>query len=226
MENLPVYISIVFILTLILTGWFFYKATNHSKVFIIITILWLIVQTAIALSGFYTDTKGIPPHFILSTLPPVIIIILLFFTKKGKLFLDSLDIKMLTLLHIIRIPIELVLLWLFIYKTVPAIMTFEGRNFDILSGITAPFIFYFVFVKKIMNKKILLFWNVICLLLLINITITAILSAPFAFQRFGFSQPDIAILYFPFIWLPSCVVPLVLLSHLAAIKQLLQKTII
>jgi hypothetical protein len=42
----------------------------------------------------------------------------------------------------------------------------------------------------------------------------------FPFQQFAFDQPNIAVLYFPFIWLPSCVVPLVLLSHLAAIRQL------
>jgi hypothetical protein len=38
---------------------------------------------------------------------------------------------------------------------------------------------------------------------------------------FAFDQPNIAVLYFPFNWLPSCIVPLVLLSHLAAIRQLL-----
>jgi hypothetical protein len=61
---------------------------------------------------------------------------------------------------------------------------------------------------------------VICLGLLINIVSNAILSAPFPFQQFAFDQPNIAVLYFPFIWLPCCVVPLVLLSHLAAIRQL------
>jgi hypothetical protein len=99
-------------------------------------------------------------------------------------------------------------------------MTFEGRNFDILSGITAPVIYYFVFIKKNMSRKALLLWNFICLGLLFNIVINAILSVPAPFQQFAFEQPAIAIQYFPFIWLPSVIVPLVLLSHLAAIRQL------
>ena len=102
-------------------------------------------------------------------------------------------------------------------------MTFEGKNFDILSGITAPLIYYFGFVKFKINKTGILIWNFICLSLLINIVFLAVFSAPFPFQKFAFEQPNIALLYFPFIWLPSCVVPLVLLSHLAAIQQLLSK---
>lgn len=102
-------------------------------------------------------------------------------------------------------------------------MTFEGSNFDMLSGLSAPVIYYFGYIKKNLNKRIILIWNVICLGLLINIVITAILSSPFPFQQFAFDQPNIAVLYFPFIWLPCCIVPLVLLSHLAAIRQLLKK---
>ena len=50
----------------------------------------------------------------------------------------------------------------------------------------------------------------------------AVLSAPFAFQKFGFDQPNIAILYFPFIWLPCCIVPIVLFSHLVTIRQIIK----
>ena len=101
-------------------------------------------------------------------------------------------------------------------------MTFEGRNFDIVSGITAPIIFYFFFVKKSWRVSLLLAWNFICLGLLLNIVVNAALSAPFAFQQFAFDQPNIAVLHFPFVWLPSFIVVIVLLSHLAAIRKLVK----
>jgi hypothetical protein len=221
MENLPTYISIVFGLTTILAVGLFYKATNNSKITLLILLTWLALQTFIGLSGFYKVTDTIPPRFLLLVLPPILFIIGLFATSKGRQFIDSLDIKTLTILHTVRIPVEIVLFWLFINKTVPEIMTFEGRNFDILSGLTAPIIFYFGFVRKQLDRKIILLWNFICLGLLINIVANAVLSAPFPFQKFAFDQPNIAVLYFPFNWLPSCIVPLVLLSHLATIRQLL-----
>ena len=222
MEHLPAYISIVFGLTTLVTVGLFYKAAHYSKTTLLIIFTWLALQAVIGLSGFYTVTDTIPPRFMLLILPPVLLITLLFTTSKGKQFVDSLNTKSLTILHTIRIPVEIVLFWLFVHKTVPELMTFEGRNFDILSGLTAPFIYYFAFVRNIFDRKIILTWNFICLGLLINIVANAIMSAPFPFQQFAFDQPNVAVLYFPFIWLPCCVVPLVLLSHLAAIRQLLK----
>ena len=146
--------------------------------------------------------------------------IFLFVSKGGQRWIKKLDLKTLTLLHVVRIPVELILYGLFIEKAVPELMTFSGRNFDILAGITAPFIYYFGFVKDILSKKFTLVWNVLSLVLLLNIVINAILSAPLPFQQFAFEQPNIAILYFPFVWLPAVVVPLVLFSHLVAIKRL------
>jgi hypothetical protein len=221
MNCLPYYISILLIITTALTVFLFYKASGYSEMVLRILISWLVLQGLISWSGFYTVTDTMPPHFLLLLMPPLLVILILFILPSGKKFLDSLDIKTLTLLHVIRIPVEVTILFLFIHKTVPQLMTFEGRNFDILSGITAPVIYYFAFIKTRFKSTLLLLWNFICLGLLINIVADAILSAPFAFQRFSFDQPDIAVLYFPFTWLPCCIVPLVLLSHLTAIRRIL-----
>lgn len=222
MENLPNYINIVFILTTPLTMLLLFKAGKHSKSLIIITVLWLGLQAVIGLSGFYKISSGIPPRFMLLLVPPVVLIALVVFTKRGTNIINSFDIKALTLIHIARIPVELTLYWLYLHKAVPEVMTFEGRNFDILCGLSAPFIYYFSFVKNVLSKKVLIAWNIICLLLLANIIVTAVLSAPFRFQQFGFEQPNIALFYFPFVWLPAFVVPAVLFAHLVVIKWLLK----
>ena len=221
MNNIPFVVSLLTVLATFITVAFFYKAAGQSKKTLLILSAWLLLQTFPAINGFYTVTAGVPPRFSLLLGPPLIFIAVLFLTKKGKGYIDGLDIKWLTLLHSIRIIVEVILFWVFTYKTIPVVMTFEGRNFDILSGITAPVLYYFVCIKKQVDKKILLAWNFLCLGLLINIVVIAIISAPFAFQQLGFDQPNIAVLYFPFTWLPCCIVPLVLFSHLAAIRQLL-----
>ena len=223
MDQLPMYVSLVFGLTTLLVAFIFYSATKNSRQSLMIILIWLVIQSAIALTGLYQVTKDSPPWPFLMIAPPMILIIGLFTSKKGKHFIDGLNLKHLTLLHTIRIPIEIVLYWLCLYKTVPVLMTFEGRNFDILSGLSAPFIYYFGFIKKSMSKKVILVWNFICLGLLLNIVINAILSIPLPFQKFGFEQPNIAVLYFPFIWLPCFIVPLVLFSHLSSIRLLINK---
>ena len=216
-------LNVLFIATTLLAVFLFYKATNRSGMTLIILFAWLIVQAAIAFTGFYEVTTGFPPLFVLLAGPAVLVIIIVFISAKGRAWLDGLDTKTLTLLHIVRIPVELTLYWLFLQKTVPQIMTFAGRNYDIIAGLTAPLVYYFGYIKNSFGKTALLVWNILCLGLLFNIVITAVLSAPTAFQQFGFEQPNTAILYFPFVWLPCCVVPLVLLAHLVCIRKLMMK---
>lgn len=221
--NFPLPLIISFIATALFAVWLFYRATDHSKTTLVIIASWLAIQGLIALSGFYWVTGTKPPRFLLLTLPPLLFIAGMFSTSKGRKFLDGLDIKALTLVHIMRIPVEILLYWLYLCKAVPLAMTFEGHNFDILSGITAPLV-YWGFTKKVLNKKVLLGWNIVCLLLLINVVIIAVSSVPSPSRQLAFDQSNIAVLYFPFIWLPCCLVPIVFFAHLAAIRQLLSKT--
>lgn len=223
MENIPGYIPLLFAGTTVFTIYLFYRATYRSKKVLAVITGWLLLQAVIGLSGFYKVTNTRPPHFLFLTFPPLLFILSLFITRKGRQWLDSLNIKTLTLLHIVRIPVEIVLFLLYTYKAVPLLMTIEGRNFDIISGLSAPLIYLLFFSKNKTRVIALLAWNLVCLGLLVNIVTIAVLSAPFPFQQLSFDQPNTAILYFPYIWLPGFVVPVVLLSHLTAIRQLLYK---
>lgn len=223
MEQLPTYVYLTFGATAILAVWLFYKATNYSKPFLIVLSAWIVIQSALALAGFYSNTATMTARFPLLIVPPLLFLISRFVTKKGRAFLDGLNLPALTIFHIIRVPVELVLFWLFVHHTVPEAMTFHGRNFDIFSGISAPFIYYFRFVKKKLGRPVIIAWNVICLVLLLNVVSAAVLSLPARFAQFGFEQPNTALGYFPFVLLPAVLVPLVMLSTAAAIKQLLKR---
>lgn len=198
---------------------FYFAAIKSFKVIALI-IIWVILQSILALSGFYLFTDIIPPRFMWLVAPPMSLILYLFISTRGRAFIGSLDLKWLTIIHVIRIPVEIVLLCLYFAKKIPLLMTFEGGNFDILSGFSVFPIFYFAFRRKPKNKFLLFTWNCIALCLLINIMINGILSSPTKFQQFAFDQPNIAILHFPFNLLPSVIVPLVLFSHIASIWKL------
>jgi hypothetical protein len=97
--------------------------------------LWLTIQAVLSYKNIYkTGLNSFPPKIILiGILPAILAIILMFATTKGKELLDSLPIKNLTYMNIVRIPVELVLYGLFLNKAIPELMTFEGRNFDIIA---------------------------------------------------------------------------------------------
>ncbi|MBA4183709.1 MAG: hypothetical protein H0X49_06820, partial [Acidobacteria bacterium] len=177
-------------------------------------------QAALASSGFYLLVDVFPPRLPLFAVIPALVLIILLFIFARKDFISRIPLKTLTLLHVIRIPVEIVLLWLFQNGQVPQLMTFEGRNFDILSGLTAPIIAWLAFRNGKTNRPLLIAWNIFALLLLINIVANAVLSIPSPFQQLAFEQPNRAVLYFPFVWLPSVVVPVVLFCHLASLNIL------
>jgi hypothetical protein len=223
MNQLPFYIPAVFILASFFAIFIFFRASGKPVVVLIVLITWLALQSAIALTGFFAVTDTLPPRFIFLIGIPLIAMTILFSTAKGKIFVDSFNVGQLTLLHSIRIAVELVLFWLFLQKTMPRLMTIEGRNFDLVSGVTAPLVYYFGFVKRKLGVGPMLAWNFICLFILLFTVSNAVLSAPTPLQKFGFGQPTIAVFYFPFVWLPGVVVPVVIFSHLITIRSLIQR---
>ena len=228
--DLPGYVSPVFILTVFLTvGIFLYalvKAGIKSlpAVFLLGFVLcWIAVQAILASLGFFQNFDVVPPRtFAFGPLPFFLLTFayLILFRK----FLAKLPLAALTILHVIRIPIELVLFWLYQNGQIPVEMTFEGRNFDILSGITAPIIYFLAFRNGAVNRPLLIAWNIAALALLANIVTIAILAFPSPFQMIGFDQPNIGVTRFPFIWLPAVVVPIVFFCHVVSLWRLLSNT--
>lgn len=215
-------VSLVFGLVVALTLFWFYKATR-TKTYLWISLTIVIIQSTIALSGFYQNSLVLPPRIMLfGALPSLLLIFFVMFSAAGKKWMDQLSLRSLTNFHVIRVPVEIVLSLLYYQGLVSVYMTFEGTNFDILSGLSAPLVAYWFFTKKSLATRALLLWNITCLLLLLNVVITAIFALPTPFQLLAFDQPNIAILYFPFILLPTVVVPTVLLAHVIAIRQLLK----
>jgi hypothetical protein len=226
-ENLPWYISATFIITTFVTvGMFFYAAkrgafTSFTTKFLSFALpFWIFFEATLALIGFHQNQQQIPPRIVLFGVAPAIICALVILIFAAKNFVALLPLSVLTLIHVVRVPIEIVLWWLSEVGMVPRLMTFGGRNFDILAGITAPFIWWLAFRDGKINRPLLFVWNIFALLLLVNIVFLAALSVPTPMQQFGFDVPNVAVTYFPFIWLPTVIVPIILFCHLASFRKL------
>jgi hypothetical protein len=227
MGYVPLYISVVFILTVAATAaLLFYPFGNlgHSSFvarwLLILLPVWLLIQALLALRGFYEDVSTVPPRLFLTGVLPALLFVLIAVFIFPAFFVAPFSLRNLTLIHLVRIPVELVLFGLATAGTIPKLMTFEGANFDILSGLIAIGVVFTAFRSGRENRSLLITFNVIGLVLLANIVIIAILALPSPIQQLAVERPNRAVLYFPFIWLPSFVVPAVLFSHLAAFRKL------
>ena len=234
LPNLPIHITAVFIATtfagLGLLYWILKNANpqilNPNKTMIGV-IIWLFVQGMLSYIEFYYQSPVAKFNRFPMLLPPVFgLIFWLFLSEKGRSIIDSLPLYQLTLFNLIRIPVEVCLFWLFLDKSVPEVMTFAGRNYDIIGGLTCAFVAYFGYHQKKIGHTGLLIWNFAMLALICNIVFHGLLSTPIPIQQFGFEQPNIALLHYPFIWLPAFLAPMVLLGHLVQIRQLLRDKVV
>ncbi len=227
-EGLPLYVPVVFLLTTLATVWFLLAAAKSVgrdlfsyKLLVFLLPFWLLLTGSLATTPFYRNPEAVPPRVFLYGVWPAVALIIVYFVFFRHAFVENLSIKQLTLLHTVRFPVELVLLWLYQAGQVPQLMTFEGWNFDILSGITAPIVYFLAFRKGGVNRTLLITWNVIALGLLANIVTLAVLSFQGPMQRLAFDQPNVGVTFLPYIWLPAIIVPIVLFSHLASLWQLI-----
>jgi len=191
---------------------------------LILLVLILTIVTILSANGIFLATlKNTPPPFF----PMVFSIVALttyfaFFYKPLQNFEES-KMKFVVAIQTFRFPLEVIFVWLLANNLMPIQMTFEGRNFDVLVGITAPFIAYFGYHKKVLPKWLLVAWNIGGIVLLVNIVTIAILSMPTSFQVFTNLPHNTIVFYAPFNFIPFFFVPLALFGHLFALKRLFKK---
>ena len=117
-EGLPAYVPVVFILTTLFTvGIFFYGIfraglrSTAAKVLLAFTLFWLVIQAVLAANGFFQNFDVLPPRtFAFGPLP--FFILTFAYLIFARQFLDKLPLTVLTWIHVIRIPVEFVLMWL------------------------------------------------------------------------------------------------------------------
>jgi fatty acid desaturase len=131
-ENLPKRIIWVFIVAVIFVFfWLFMviKKSNRLVVYIksaqVISFVafWLTIQALLSLNVVYNDDVNFfPPKIMLfGIVPAIAAVLIVFLTTKGRLFIDSISLKQLIALHLVRIPVEIVLYQLYLNKAVPKI---------------------------------------------------------------------------------------------------------
>jgi hypothetical protein len=218
--GLPNWINILFLLTVVATILMFYYANGKRNKLLAGLIFWSVLQSFLAITGFYQITDTLPPRFILVLLPVTVMIVVGLLPRYRNELLKDRNLTLSTLLHTVRVPVEIVLFYLFLHQMIPELMTFEGRNFDIVAGLTAPIVGVLI-LKKRASKNLLIAWNAIALCLVLFIMFNGILSSELPFQQFGFEQPNRAIVHFPFILLPAVIVPIVIYTHLTDLIALI-----
>jgi hypothetical protein len=180
---------------------------------------WLAFGAILAQSGWLGQFDARPPHFLVFMAATLALTFALAFSPLGARLADGVSFAALAGFQVFRVPVEWVLFQLHREGVVPVQMTFEGLNFDVLSGATAPLVAWLAARGRI-GRTGLWLWNAAALALLANIVTIALLSAPTPLRAFANEPANTFVTRLPWVWLPGFLVPMALLGHLLSFRKL------
>ena len=198
---------------------------RQKKIFsgtIIGLVVWIFFVSIWSLTGMMADFSLFPFNFMPILAIPLVTILIITYSKIFKEIIIHIPQQNLIRLQSFRIFVEILLWALYVINLAPVQMTFEGRNFDILAGLSAIIVAYFIS-KGSISKSGIAIWNIVCLGLLINIVVIAILSLPTPFRIFMNEPTNTVVTEFPISFLPGLLVPLAYGLHFFSLRKLALK---
>ena len=194
-------------------------ANNRKKAlntFLFIVAIWLIYINYLSRSSLLVDL-GIPPRMpLMVILPTLIASILITGLKSFRSILQNTPAWLPVYFQSFRILVELLIFGAYLNGVLPQRVTFEGLNFDIIVGISAPIIAY-LYMKKKISALFLLSWNVFGLLIL-TLTGYAFLTAFYQYDFATISQ-NTEFFHIPYLLLPGVLLPLAIFLHIFSLRQ-------
>jgi hypothetical protein len=101
----------------------------------------------------------------------------------------------------------------------PVQMSYSGRNLDIVSGASALIVGGLLALGRLPRWAVRA-WNWLGALLLANILVIALLSAPLPIRVFHNEPANVWVTQAPFVWLPAVMVLAAVLGHLLVFRRL------
>lgn len=141
-------------------------------------IAWAALLTVLSYNGFFADFSKLPPRPALAILVPLPFVLWFAFSTIRTKLLQKVPPQWLVLMQSFRIAVEVLIWFAFLAGKLPVQMSFEGRNYDVLTGILALPAAYLLLIKKPYWRVIVVAFNVTGILLLLNILAVALLSMP------------------------------------------------
>jgi hypothetical protein len=177
---------------------------------------WMAVTWIAASSGVLRRWDATPPPFALLVLGVVLVSVLIASGRYGRRLAHGLPLWVLIGVQGFRLPLELAMHAMSERGVMPAQMSYSGRNFDIVTGVTALIVAALLRARSA-GRGLVLAWNVLGLALLLNVVTVAILSTP-RFRYFGDDALNVFVTYPPFVWLPAVMVVAALAGHLLVFR--------
>lgn len=184
-----------------------------------------LIQGSLAYQEYLFDFSQFPPPALPLIFIPLIATMIICFKNSFLQMLQNVKLSSLVLFQSFRFLAEIYIYLMILEGLMPEIMTFTGRNFDILVPLLAVPLFFILrsakFSQRIKTKLVYIF-NYGGILILTNTIVTAILTMPTPAQVFKVEPPLVVPALFSAYLLPAFMVSLAYALHVLCLRKLNQ----
>jgi hypothetical protein len=184
--------------------------------------VWMGLTWAAAETGHLSRPDLTPPPFLGLPVAVLALSLMASFSRFGTRLIDGLPLAWIIGVQAFRFPLELMMHRAYDEGVMPMQMSYSGWNFDIVTGLTALPVTWAVS-RGFGGRKLVIAWNALGTLLLVNIVVIAVVSMPIV-GWFGPSLLNTFVMFPPFVWLPAVMVTTAAVGHLLVWRAVLRKT--
>lgn len=212
-------IFVVAVILLLAAGIVRYLSPSHRLPALLGLTAWIAYGGTLGYLGVIANTSTLPPGMFYLLVPIILFIIFMARSRIGESVALSFPLWLLMGLESFRLVVEIFLHQLWLDGDIPKMLTYQGANFDILIGISAPIVAWLLASRRISNQMALA-WNVIGIAMLANVALRGVLTTAGPLHIIATEVPNVAIVTFPFTYIPGLMVPLALVLHVLSIRAL------
>jgi hypothetical protein len=184
--------------------------------------VWMGLTWAAAETGHLSRLDLMPPPFMALPVAVLVLSLLASFSRFGTRLIDGLPLAWIIGVQAFRFPLELMMHRAYDEGVMPMQMSYSGWNFDIVTGLTALPVAW-ALSRGIGGRGLVIAWNALGTLLLVNIVVIAVVSTPII-GWFGPTLVNTFVMFPPFVWLPAVMVTTAFVGHLLVWRAVLRKT--
>lgn len=179
---------------------------------------WLAGVSLVAWSGVLMRWDLFPPPFMPVAFAMMAAGVWLARSEMGDRLARGLPLAWLVGVQAFRLPLELAMHRAYAEGVMPVQLSYEGRNLDVVTGITA-LVLAVAMTRWRVPRGVVMAWNVMGLALLVNVVGVAIASLP-VFAAFGPDRLNVFVTRLPYTLLPMVMVLAAWAGHLIIFRAL------
>jgi hypothetical protein len=184
----------------------------------VVVAVLMIAEYALASTGVLREWTRRPPPFTVAVAVPIVLALVTAMSSVGRRIAASASFAWIVGIQAFRFPLELLMHRAATTGLMPVQMSYSGLNFDIVTGVLA-IVVATAASRSARSRSLILIWNVLGSLLLINIVSIAVASTPM-FAAFGPERLNIWVADPPYVFLPTVLVPAAVFGHALTWRKL------